>query len=117
MRRMVNIDKLRATVAKTARRIPRPQAILGNIFGYFSHDVGIDLGTANTLVWVKGKGIVIREPSVISNFPKRLQGRTGVVEYKRGKTYMVKIKDQNNEKRFLIQPIHLKKIKQPERVT
>ena len=60
---------------------------------------------------------VIREPSVISNFPKRLQGRTGVVEHKRGKTYMVKIKDQNNEKRFLIQPIHLKKIKQPERVT
>ena len=32
----------------------------------FSHDIGIDLGTANTLVWVKGKGIVIREPSVVA---------------------------------------------------
>ena len=36
------------------------------IFGYFSHDIGIDLGTANTLVYVKGKGILIREPSVVT---------------------------------------------------
>lgn len=36
------------------------------IFSLFSYDVGIDLGTANTLVYVKGKGIVIREPSVIA---------------------------------------------------
>lgn len=35
-------------------------------FSLFSHDIGIDLGTANTLVWVKGKGIVIREPSVVA---------------------------------------------------
>ncbi|MBI2864551.1 MAG: rod shape-determining protein [Chloroflexi bacterium] len=32
----------------------------------FSHDIGIDLGTANTLVMVKGKGIVINEPSVVA---------------------------------------------------
>ena len=32
----------------------------------FSLDIGIDLGTANTLVFVKGKGIVIREPSVVA---------------------------------------------------
>ncbi|MDP3994771.1 MAG: rod shape-determining protein [bacterium] len=38
--------------------------------GLFSHDIGIDLGTANTLVWVKGKGIVIREPSVIARNKK-----------------------------------------------
>jgi len=31
-----------------------------------AHDVGIDLGTANTLVWVKGQGIVINEPSVVA---------------------------------------------------
>lgn len=37
-----------------------------NIFGIFSHDIGIDLGTANTLVWVRGKGILIREPSIIA---------------------------------------------------
>lgn len=40
------------------------------LFGLFSHDVGIDLGTANILVWVKGKGIVIREPSVIARNKK-----------------------------------------------
>ncbi len=39
---------------------------LSAFFGLFSHDVGIDLGTANTLVMVKGKGIVIDEPSVVA---------------------------------------------------
>ena len=33
---------------------------------FFSRDIGIDLGTANTLVFVKGKGIVLREPSVVA---------------------------------------------------
>lgn len=36
------------------------------IFNRFSHDIGIDLGTANTLVYVRGKGIIIREPSVVA---------------------------------------------------
>lgn len=40
--------------------------MINRLFSLFSHDVGIDLGTANTLVWVKNKGIVIREPSVIA---------------------------------------------------
>ena len=48
----------------------RPSRLYGGIFGYFSHDVGIDLGTANTLVWVREKGIVIREPSVIARNKK-----------------------------------------------
>jgi rod shape-determining protein MreB and related proteins len=39
-------------------------------FSYLSRDVGIDLGTANTLIWVKGKGIVIREPSVVAMHKK-----------------------------------------------
>lgn len=34
--------------------------------GIFSKDIGIDLGTANTLVYVRGKGIVVREPSVVA---------------------------------------------------
>lgn len=38
----------------------------GNLFGNFSKDIGIDLGTANTLVYVKGSGIVINEPSVVA---------------------------------------------------
>lgn len=36
------------------------------IFGKFSYDLGIDLGTANTLVYVKGKGIMVNEPSVVA---------------------------------------------------
>lgn len=40
---------------------------------FFSHDIGIDLGTANTLVFVKGKGIVIREPSVVAMHKKTKQ--------------------------------------------
>ncbi|MGB2694404.1 MAG: rod shape-determining protein [Dehalococcoidia bacterium] len=36
------------------------------LLGFFSHDVGIDLGTANTLVMVRGRGIVIDEPSVVA---------------------------------------------------
>jgi rod shape-determining protein MreB and related proteins len=40
------------------------------LFSSFSHDIGIDLGTANSLVWVKGKGIVIREPSVVAMHKK-----------------------------------------------
>ena len=39
-------------------------------FSLFSHDIGIDLGTANTLIWVKGKGVVIREPSVVAMHKK-----------------------------------------------
>ncbi len=41
-------------------------SIINNILGRFSKDIGIDLGTANTLVYVKDKGIVINEPSVVA---------------------------------------------------
>lgn len=62
--------------------------MLNNILSLFTHDIGIDLGTANTLVYVKGKGIVIREPSIIARHKKskevlaigasakRMEGRT-----------------------------------------
>lgn len=40
--------------------------ILDQLIGFFSSDMGIDLGTANTLVLVKGKGIIINEPSVVA---------------------------------------------------
>jgi rod shape-determining protein MreB len=39
---------------------------LDPIFGLFSNDLAIDLGTANTLVYMKGKGIVLSEPSVVA---------------------------------------------------
>ncbi|MDD5464721.1 MAG: rod shape-determining protein, partial [Candidatus Moranbacteria bacterium] len=50
------------------------QKFFGNFFGNISRDIGIDLGTANTLVYVKGKGIVINEPSVVA-----INKRTGQV--------------------------------------
>ncbi len=45
---------------------PLAHVTMANIFGYFSNDIGIDLGTANTLVFVRDKGIVLREPSVVA---------------------------------------------------
>ena len=47
--------------------------MLGKIWQLFSHDIGIDLGTVNTLVLVKGKGILIREPSVVTVHKKSRQ--------------------------------------------
>ncbi len=61
---------------------------INRLLGLFANDMGIDLGTANTLVYVKGQGIVLSEPSVVaiqrgSNIPlavgaeaKRMLGRT-----------------------------------------
>jgi rod shape-determining protein MreB len=40
--------------------------MFGSIMGYLSKDLGIDLGTANTLIHAKGQGIVVNEPSVVS---------------------------------------------------
>lgn len=40
--------------------------MINKFFGLFSKDIGIDLGTTNTLVYVKGKGIIINEPSVVA---------------------------------------------------
>jgi len=62
---------------------------------------------------LKGGDIVsvIIEGSLKKSFPKRLQGRTGKIKEKKGKAYVVLIKDQKKEKEFIIEPIHLKKIK------
>ncbi len=64
-----------------------------SLWGLVTHDIGIDLGTANTLVYVKGRGIVIREPSVVARHKKtkeilaigtaarKMEGRTpGTIE-------------------------------------
>lgn len=59
----------------------------------------------------KDRVAVAIEPSEEINFPKRLQGRTGIIEGKRGKAYIVKIRDYNEEKRFIIKPVHLKKLR------
>src|SRR6478735_4338014 len=41
-------------------------SFFGRLFGFAANDIGIDLGTANTLVYVKDHGIVLREPSVVA---------------------------------------------------
>jgi len=48
--------------------------VFDGLFGLFSRDIGIDLGTANTLVHVRGRGIVIAEPSVVAK-----DQRTGAI--------------------------------------
>lgn len=40
--------------------------MFGFLRSYFSTDMAIDLGTANTLIYVRGKGIVLDEPSVVA---------------------------------------------------
>jgi rod shape-determining protein MreB len=62
--------------------------LAGRLFRIFSDDIGIDLGTANTLVYVAGKGIVLNEPSIVAlnektkqvvavgTAAKEMQGRT-----------------------------------------
>src|SRR5213083_3147474 len=50
--------------------------ILDSILGLFSNDLAIDLGTANTLIYVKGEGIVCNEPSVVA-VQKEAGGRGG----------------------------------------
>ena len=61
---------------------------LSTLFGFFSRDLGIDLGTANTLVYVRGKGIVISEPSVVAIDTKTKRALAVGVEGKKmvGKT-------------------------------
>lgn len=54
---------------------------------------------------------VVRELSQNPKFPHQLQGRTGVVAGKRGRSYVIKMMDFNQEKTHIIAGIHLKKIK------
>ena len=49
--------------------------LLDSILGLFSNDLAIDLGTANTLVYVKGQGILLNEPSVVAVQPDSRGGR------------------------------------------
>jgi len=53
---------------------------------------------------------VVKELSLKFGYSDRLQGRTGKVLDKRGSAYEVEIKDLNKPKKYLIKPIHLKRI-------
>src|SRR6202000_237892 len=47
-------------------RLTDPPPMLQPLFGMISNDIAIDLGTANTLIYMKGRGIVLNEPSVVA---------------------------------------------------
>jgi rod shape-determining protein MreB len=53
------------------------------MFGFLSNDIGIDLGTANSLVFVRDKGIVLREPSVVAVYHNTKKVRAVGIEAKR----------------------------------
>ena len=60
----------------------------------------------------KGDRVAVkRELSLQPKFPKKLQGRSGIVDEKKGSSYIVKINDLNKEKKYIIHPVHLKKLK------
>ncbi len=40
------------------------------LFGFFSSDIAIDLGTANTVIYARGRGIILNEPTVVANRAK-----------------------------------------------
>lgn len=54
---------------------------------------------------------VVRELAVRPKFPSTIQGRSGVIEGKRGSSYIVKINDLNKVKFYIIHPIHLRRLK------
>ncbi len=56
----------RSLVSSTSYEQDQRMNILRSVLGRFSRDLGIDLGTANTLVHVRGRGILLREPSVVA---------------------------------------------------
>jgi len=53
---------------------------------------------------------IVRERGVVSAFPTRLQGRSGVVIESKGNYKVIKLSDGNKEKTFVIHPVHLKKL-------
>lgn len=74
--------------ASSQKKKKHTHGLVGKFFRIFSEDIGIDLGTANTLVYVAGKGVVLNEPSIVAvnektkqvvavgSVAKDMQGRT-----------------------------------------
>jgi len=54
---------------------------------------------------------IVREHAENPSFPKRIQGLSGEVKGKRGRAYLVSIKEGNKLKTHIIKPVHLKKLK------
>src|SRR5438034_11064657 len=62
-RRFPPRPRLIANFPQTAARLDEPMGFLDNLGGFGGRDMAVDLGTANTLVYVRGRGIVLSEPS------------------------------------------------------
>ena len=60
----------------------------------------------------KGNRVAVSiEKSLPREIPKKLEGSTGEIEEKKGRAYIVKISDGNMHKKYIIKPVHLKKLK------
>src|SRR4051812_8133863 len=64
-RRCAPVDPARRGAGET-KPLDESPYMFGFLRSYFSNDLAIDLGTANTLIYVRGKGIVLDEPSVVA---------------------------------------------------
>jgi len=53
---------------------------------------------------------IVKDLSISSSFPDRIQGKSGVISGQRGRYYIVKIMDGNQENLHIIAPLHLKKL-------
>ena len=60
------VDRPRAATAFLPIRSRKTHCMLKRLRGHFSNDLSIDLGTANTLIYMKSRGIVLNEPSVVA---------------------------------------------------
>ncbi len=54
---------------------------------------------------------VVMELGLNPKFPKQIQGRSGIIESKRGSYYVIKMNDLNKAKQYVIHPAHLRKLK------
>jgi len=67
---------------------------LGSILGKFSNDLAIDLGTSNTLIYAKGKGIVLNEPSVVAVLKDERKGKRVLTVGKEAKMMLGRTPDR-----------------------
>ena len=103
-----------------------------SVFSVFSNDLAVDLGTANTLVYARGKGIVVREPSIVAvnNMTNRVEAVGTEAKEMLGRTpgNIVAIRPLKDgviadfdicEKmlRYFIQKVHSRRWAKPRRAT
>lgn len=73
------LDFCRYWLYSAKKSLPKGANMYNWLMKFFSADMAIDLGTANTLIYVKGRGIVLNEPSVVAVAENRLLGRKEIL--------------------------------------